>query len=79
MFTIHRNAHASAATLATALRRKHEPQRSQASVRSLRKLDCAADLLKAEVSEKQARSIKRQLTVTLRTVFMITVLSCAEN
>jgi hypothetical protein len=29
-------------TLATALERKHEPQRSQTSVRSLRKLDCAA-------------------------------------
>jgi hypothetical protein len=29
-------------TMATAIKRKHEPQRSQASVRSLRKLDCAA-------------------------------------
>jgi hypothetical protein len=29
-------------TLATALKRKYEPQRSQTSVRSLRKLDCAA-------------------------------------
>jgi len=29
-------------TLATALKRKHEPQRSPTSVRSLRKLDCAA-------------------------------------
>ena len=29
-------------TLATALKPKHEPQRLQTSVRSLRKLDCAA-------------------------------------
>jgi hypothetical protein len=29
-------------TLAAALKRQHEPQRSQTSVRSLRKLDCAA-------------------------------------
>jgi hypothetical protein len=29
-------------TLATALKRKHEPQRSQTSLRSLRRLDCAA-------------------------------------
>src|ERR1700723_173117 len=38
-------------TLATALKRKHEPQRF------------VGDLLKAEISEKQARSIKYQLTV----------------
>ena len=38
-------------TLATALKRKHEPQR------------LVGDLLKAEISEKQARSIKNQLTV----------------
>ena len=37
-------------TLATALKRKHEPQQ----------LVC--DLLKAEISEKQARSIRYQLT-----------------
>ncbi len=29
-------------TLATALKRKHEPQRSRTSLRSLRRLDCAA-------------------------------------
>jgi hypothetical protein len=29
-------------TLATAIKRKHEPQRPQTSVRSLRKFDCAA-------------------------------------
>jgi hypothetical protein len=29
-------------TLADALKRKHEPQRSQTSLRSLRNLDCAA-------------------------------------
>src|ERR1700723_3528475 len=38
-------------TLATALKHKHEPQRF------------VGDLLKAEISEKQARSIKYQLTV----------------
>ena len=38
-------------TLATAIKRKHEPQRF------------VGDLLKAEISEKQARSIKYQLTV----------------
>ena len=38
-------------TLATALKRKHEPQRF------------VGDLLNAEISEKQARSIKYQLTV----------------
>src|SRR5450432_4001925 len=38
-------------TLATALKRKHEPQRF------------VGDLLKAEISVKQARSIKYQLTV----------------
>ena len=38
-------------TLVTALKRKHEPQRF------------VGDLLKAEVSEKHARSIKYQLTV----------------
>ena len=38
-------------TLATALKRKHEPQR------------LVGDLLKAEISEKQARSIKYQLTI----------------
>jgi len=38
-------------TLATALKRKHQPQRF------------VGDLLKAEISEKQARSIKYQLTV----------------
>ena len=38
-------------TLATALKRKHEPQR------------LVGDLLKAEISEKQARSIRYQLTV----------------
>jgi DNA replication protein DnaC len=37
--------------LATALKRKHEPQRF------------VGDLLKAEISEKQARSIKYQLTI----------------
>ena len=37
-------------TLATAIKRKHEPQR------------LVGDLLKAEISEKQARSIKYQLT-----------------
>src|SRR6202020_11543 len=38
-------------TLATALKRKHEPHRF------------VGDLLKAKISEKQARSIKYQLTV----------------
>src|SRR5271154_5521511 len=38
-------------TLATAIKRKHEPQRF------------VGDLLKAEISEKQARSIRYQLTV----------------
>ena len=38
-------------TLATALKRKHEPQR------------LVGDLLKAEISEKQARSIKYPLTI----------------
>ena len=38
-------------TLAMALKRKHEPQR------------LVGDLLKAEISEKQARSIKYQLTI----------------
>src|ERR1700733_13298099 len=38
-------------TLATAIKRKHAPQR------------LVGDLLKAEISEKQARSIKYQLTV----------------
>ena len=38
-------------TLVTALKRKHEPQRF------------VGDLRKAEISEKQARSIKYQLTV----------------
>jgi IstB-like ATP binding protein len=38
-------------TLAAAVKRKHEPQRF------------VGDLLKAEISEKQARSIKYQLTV----------------
>ena len=38
-------------TLATALKRKHEPQRF------------VGDLLRAEISEKQARSIKYQLTI----------------
>jgi hypothetical protein len=37
--------------LATTLKRQHEPQRF------------AGDLLKAEISEKQARSIKYQLTI----------------
>ncbi len=37
-------------TLATALKRKHEPQQ------------LVGDLLKAEISEKQARSIRYQLT-----------------
>jgi len=37
--------------LATALKRQHEPRRF------------AGDLLKAEISEKQARSIKYQLTI----------------
>ena len=37
--------------LATALKRRHEPQRF------------ASDLLKTEISEKQARSIKYQLTI----------------
>ena len=37
--------------LATALKRRHEPQRF------------AGDLLKAEISEKQARSIWYQLTI----------------
>ena len=38
-------------TLAVALKRKHEPQR------------LVGDLLKAEISEKQARSIKYQLSI----------------
>jgi len=38
-------------TLATALKRKHEPQRF------------VGDLLKAEISEKQARSIRYQLAI----------------
>jgi hypothetical protein len=38
-------------TLAAAVKRKHEPQRF------------VGDLLKAEISEKQARSIKYQLTI----------------
>ena len=38
-------------TLATALKRQHEPQRF------------VGDLLRAEISEKQARSIKYQLTI----------------
>ena len=38
-------------TLATALKRKHEPQRF------------VGDLLRAEISEKRARSIKYQLTI----------------
>ena len=38
-------------TLATAIKRKHEPQRF------------VGDLLNAEISEKQARSIKYQLTI----------------
>ena len=38
-------------TLTMALKRKHEPQRF------------VGDLLKAEISEKQARSIKYQLTI----------------
>ena len=38
-------------TLSTAIKRKHEPQRF------------VGDLLNAEISEKQARSIKYQLTV----------------
>jgi hypothetical protein len=37
--------------LAAALKRQHQPQRF------------AGDLLKAEISEKQARSIKYQLTI----------------
>ncbi len=37
--------------LATALKRQHEPQRF------------AGDLLKADISEKQARSIRYQLTI----------------
>src|ERR1700731_1243629 len=38
-------------TMATAVKRQHEPQR------------VVGDLLKAEISEKQARSIKYQLTI----------------
>ena len=38
-------------TLATAIKRKHEPQR------------LVGDLLKAEISEKQARSIRYQMTI----------------
>jgi IstB-like ATP binding protein len=38
--------------LATALKRKHEPQRF------------VGDLLRAEISEKQARSIKYQITAS---------------
>src|ERR1700686_1463112 len=38
-------------TLATGIKRKHEPQRF------------VGDLLKAEISEKQARSIRYQLTI----------------
>jgi len=38
-------------TLASAIKRKHEPQR------------LVGDLLKAEISEKQARSIRYQLTI----------------
>ncbi|MBO0743142.1 MAG: transposase, partial [Hyphomicrobiaceae bacterium] len=37
--------------MATAIKRQHEPQR------------ILGDLLKAEISEKQARSIKYQLTI----------------
>jgi hypothetical protein len=40
--------------LATAVKRKHEPQHF------------VGDLLKAEISEKQARSIKCQLTIAKR-------------
>ena len=39
-------------TLATAIKRKHEPQRF------------VGDLLRAEISEKQARSIKYQITAS---------------
>jgi IstB-like ATP binding protein len=39
-------------TLATALKRQHEPQRF------------VGDLLRAEISEKQARSIKYQITAS---------------
>src|SRR3974390_699844 len=38
-------------TLATAIKRKHEPQRF------------VGDLLKVEISEKQARSIRYQMTI----------------
>src|SRR3954449_11055776 len=38
-------------TMATAIKRKHEPQR------------IVGDLLNAEINEKQARSIKYQLTI----------------
>ena len=38
-------------TLATAIKRKHEPQR------------LVGDLLKAEISEKQSRSIRYQMTI----------------
>jgi IstB-like ATP binding protein len=48
---LHRMRSAYDETSATALKRKHEPQRF------------VGDLLKAEISEKQARSIKYQLTV----------------
>ncbi len=41
-----------AARLATAVKRQHEPQR------------IVGDLINAEISEKQARSIRYQLTIT---------------
>jgi DNA replication protein DnaC len=50
-------------TLATAIKRKHEPQRSRTSVRSLRRLDCAAISRAPRSLKKQARSIKYQLTI----------------
>ena len=46
-------------TLAVAVKRSHEPQRF------------VGDLLKAEISEKQARSIKYQLTIAKRRSFGI--------
>jgi hypothetical protein len=50
-------------TLATALKRKHEPQRFADKCTQSAQAGLRGDLPKAEISEKQARSIKYQLTV----------------
>jgi DNA replication protein DnaC len=50
-------------TLATALKRSQEPQRPQTSLRSLRRLDCAATFCAPRSLKKQARSIKYQLAI----------------